>query len=166
MPEWCPKTHKDIERAAHDVRKKWLESEDKEWNAIVRKGAIAIVPLSSVPRKATFVSMKWVYKVKADGTCKSRLCILGNMMPETDYDTSSPTPRMSSIRMLMAKCMQEDWDFKILDLSTAFLNAPARGQTYLRLPAGRNKPGYAIFLIKNLYGSTHAPRAWANMLHN
>ena len=140
--------------------------EDKEWKAILDKGAIRIVPLSDVPRYAVFTPTKWCYKIKSDGSLKSRLCILGNRMPETDFETSAPTPRMSSTRIFLKKVIEEDLECHILDLTAAFLNAPARGQTFLRLPPGRNKPGFAALLLKNLYGSTHAPRAWHNMLHN
>ena len=73
---------------------------------------------------------------------------------------------MSSVRILLKLIIEEGLDCHILDLTAAFLNAPARGQTYLRLPPGRNKPGFAALLLRNLYGSTHAPRAWHNMLHN
>ena len=163
---WCPKTHNDILKSNPQVRKSWLASEDKEWSAILNKGAIRIIPLANVPRKATFVPCKWAYKVKSDGTLKSRLCILGNRMPESDFETSAPTPRMSSVRILLKLIIEEGLDCHILDLTAAFLNAPARGQTYLRLPPGRNKPGFAALLLRNLYGSTHAPRAWHNMLHN
>ena len=166
VASWCPKTHTDIRNANPHVQKQWLDSEDKEWKAILDKGAIRIVPLSEVPRGAVFTPTKWAYKVKADGTLKSRLCLLGNKMPETDFDTSAPTPRMSTTRIFLKKVIEEDLDCHILDLTAAFLNAPARGQTYLRLPPGRNKPGYVALLLRNLYGSTHAPRAWHNMLHN
>ena len=163
---WCPKTHNDIIKSNPHVRDQWLKSEDKEWSAILNKNAIKIIPLSNVPRSAVFVPTKWAYRVKSDGTLKSRLCILGNKMPDSDFETSAPTPRMSSVRTVLKKTIEEDLDCHILDLTAAFLNAPARGQTYLRLPPGRNKPGFAALLLRNLYGSTHAPRAWHNMLHN
>lgn len=163
---WCPKTHTDILKTNPTIKQKWLASEDKEWNTILSKDAIKIVPLQEVPRNAIFVGTKWAYRVKADGTLKSRLCVLGNTMPTADFDTSAPTPRLSSVRVLLKKAIEEDLEVRILDLQCAFLNAPARGQTYLRLPPGRNKKGYAALLLRNLYGSTHAPRAWHNMLHN
>ena len=156
----------DIIKSNPHVRDRWLKSEDKEWSAILNKNVIKIIPLSNVPRSAVFVPTKWAYKVKSDGTLKSRLCILGNKMPDSDFETSAPTPRMSSVRTVLKKTIEEDLDCHILDLTAAFLNAPARGQTYLRLPPGRNKPGFAALLLRNLYGSTHAPRAWHNMLHN
>ena len=166
MASWCPKTHSDILNSNPTLRDRWLASEDKEWNAVLRKDALKIVPLTDVPRGAVFVPTKWAYRVKADGTLKSRLCILGNKMPTTDYATSAPTPRLSSVRMLLKQCIESQNEFRILDCQAAFLNAPARGQTYLRLPPGRNKKGYAALLLRNLYGSTTAPVQWHNMLYN
>lgn len=166
MASWCPKTHTDILNSNPTVRDRWLASEDKEWSAVIRKDALKIIPVSEVPRGAVFVPTKWAYRVKADGTCKARLCILGNRMPETDFATSAPTPRLSSVRMLLKKCIQSNQEFRILDCQAAFLNAPARGQTYLRLPPGRNKRGYAALLLRNLYGSCAAPIQWHNMLYN
>ena len=163
---WCPKTHTDILRATREWQARWLASEDKEWNAIIEKKCLRVVPLSKVPRGATFVPTKWVYRVKACGSLKSRLCVLGDRMPETDLDKSAPTPRLSSVRLLLAKTIQEQKDIRLLDILSAFLAAPAQGQTYLRLPPGRNKKGYAALLLQNLYGSSHAPRAFHNMLHN
>jgi transposase InsO family protein len=166
MPAWTPKSHGEILKATAAIRDRWLASEDKEWKAITDKKAIAILPVHAIPRNAVFVPTKWAYRVKSDGSLKSRLCILGNKMPAGEFETSAPTPRMSSIRMLLAKCIQDQSEFRILDLSCAFLNAPAQGLTYLRLPPGRNKPGFAALLLQNLYGSRHGPRAWHNMLHN
>ena len=101
MANWCPKTHTDILNANPTVRNKWLASEDKEWKAIVAKDALKIVSLSEVPRNAVFVPTKWAYRVKADGTLKSRLCVLGNKMPLSDFAVSAPTPRLSSVRVLL-----------------------------------------------------------------
>ena len=164
--QWCPKTHTDILKASREWQERWLRSEDKEWNTVIEKKCLRVLPLSKVPRGAAFIPSKWVYRVKADGSLKSRLCLLGDRMPPSDLDKSAPTPRLSSVRLLMAKAIQEEKEFRILDLSCAFLNSPAQGQTYVRLPPGRNKPGYAALLLANLYGSIHAPRAWHNMLHN
>ena len=164
--QWCPKTHGDILKSNPTVKKGWLDSEDKEWNTVLDKKTVKVVPLRQVPRSAVFVPTKWAYRVKADGSLKSRLCILGNRMPKTEMETSAPTPRLSSVRILLKKAIEEDLEVHILDLVGAFLNSPAQGQTYLRLPPGRNTYGYAALLLRNLYGSTHAPRAWHNMLHN
>ena len=54
VASWCPRTHTDIMKANATLQKQWLESEDKEWKAILDKGAIRIVPLSDVPRYAVF----------------------------------------------------------------------------------------------------------------
>ena len=109
---------------------------------------------------------KYAFRIKACGTLKSRLCILGNLMPKDEMDVSSPTPRLSSFRLLLAHAIRNSLEVDAFDVDNAFVSAASKGATYIRLPPGRDQPGKAALLLKNLYGSAFAPRLFSNLLHN
>ena len=162
----CPDTYRDLRKMPDEMRERWFKSNDKEFEAIVVKGALRIVDEKHIPRDAIFVPTKYAFRVKACGTLKSRLCILGNLMPKGEMDVSSPTPRLSSLRLLMAHTIRNDLEFEAYDVNSAFLCAASKGAMYIRLPPGRDQPGKAALLLKNLYGSSVAPKLWSNLLHN
>ena len=161
-----PSGHREIMRMDPAVRAMWLNSESKELQAIIDKGAIQIVDIKNVPRDAVIIPSKWAYRIKACGSFKSRLCLLGNLMSKDDSDVSCPTPRLSSVRILMAEAIKNDLEFDIFDVDAAFLTAQARGTTYMRLPKGREGKGEVALLLKNLYGSVFAPKLFSNLLYN
>ena len=87
-------------------------------------------------------------------------------MPQDEMDVTCPTPRLSTVRMMMAYAIKKNLDFDIYDINSAFLEASSHGTTYIRLPPGRDKPGKAALLCRNLYGSIFAPRLFSNLLYN
>ena len=52
----------------------WIESETKEWEGLWEKGAFEDVSISSIPPEQRLLHLLWVYRVKNDGTLKSRIC--------------------------------------------------------------------------------------------
>ena len=67
-----PKTQ--AEAYARD-RDGWRASEQKEIENHIRNGSWELVERSSVPRGRALIKLIWVYKVKRDGSLKSRLCV-------------------------------------------------------------------------------------------
>lgn len=77
----------------------------------------------------SFELTKWVFKRKIDengklAQFKARLVALGYMQKKgTDYGkTYAPVARMSTIRLLLAIGIQKQFQFRHLDVKTAFLN--------------------------------------------
>ena len=115
----CPQTFKDIMRMPEEQKEAWRKANDKEFNAILEKGALKIVDEKSIPRDAIFVPSKWAFRIKPCGTLKSRLCVLGNLMPKDDMDLTCPTPRLSTVRMMMAHAIKNDLEFDVYDVNSA-----------------------------------------------
>ena len=83
----------------------WRASEKKEVANHESNGSWVLVERSSVPRNRNLIKLIWVYKVKRDGSLKSRLCVQGcRQVPGVDYDqTWSGTMRGASLRLLSAQ---------------------------------------------------------------
>ena len=69
-----PKTQADAYRMD---KPNWMKSELKELKNHEDNGSWEYIPASSLPRGRRLVKMVWVYKVKRDGSLKSRLCVQG-----------------------------------------------------------------------------------------
>ena len=100
----CPKTYRDIHKMKPAQQEAWFKSNDKEFETLIKKGALRIIDTRHIPRDAIFVPTKYAFRVKACGTLKSRLCVLGNLMPKDDMDLTCPTPRLSTVRLLRGRC--------------------------------------------------------------
>ena len=55
----------------------WKEAADKEIQSLEKHGVYELVPISFVPSSQNVVGTRWVNKIKADGTFKSRLVVQG-----------------------------------------------------------------------------------------
>ena len=71
----------------------WKEAADKEIQSLEKHGVYELVPMFFVPSSQNVVCTRWVNKIKADGTFKSRLVVQGwSHIPGIDYGgTSAPT---------------------------------------------------------------------------
>jgi hypothetical protein len=83
-----------------------------------------------------------VYKVKykANGTLdkyKAQLVAKGFSQPERiDYETSAPTAKMSTIRLILAMAAQIGWKVHQMDVKSAFLNGELQEEVYVYQPHG------------------------------
>ena len=89
--EQIPNTFKEamsLPKAAY-----WKEAADKEIQSLEKHGVYELVPMSFVPSSQKVVGTRWVNKIKADGTFKSRLVVQGwSQVPGIDYGgTFAPT---------------------------------------------------------------------------
>jgi len=88
------------------------------------------------------IGCKWVYKTKMnpDGTLryKARLVIKGyEQMQGIDFDeTYAPVRKMTTLRYLMCRAAQENWEMNQLDVITTFLNPAIDKEVYMQLPEG------------------------------
>ncbi|CAI5944505.1 unnamed protein product [Closterium sp. NIES-64] len=93
-------------------------------------------------------------------------CALGT--DGVDYfQTFSPTPKMTTLRVLLHIAAQRDYELHSLDFSTAFLQGSLHEEIWLRRPPGFTgtfPPGTQWSLRRPVYGLRQAPREWHDTL--
>ena len=120
---------------------------------------------------------KWVYTIKTDqnGTekYKARFVAKGySQVQDIDYqETFAPTARMSTVRTLLQRTVQQDMIVHQMDVKTAYLNAPNDCEIYIKQPEGFEQVGengetLVWKLKKSLYGLKQSGRNWNNLLHD
>uniref|UniRef100_A0A5S6QMP8 Reverse transcriptase Ty1/copia-type domain-containing protein n=1 Tax=Trichuris muris TaxID=70415 RepID=A0A5S6QMP8_TRIMR len=124
----------------------WLAAIDEELVAHHRNHSWKICDLR---KGKNAVKRRWVFrtKCKADGTVEKQ--------------TFAPTLSYSSLRLLLALAVQNDFDVNQMDVVTTFLNPSLKEEIYMELPEGveGQKPVYCR-LNKSIYGLKQASRAW------
>ncbi|CAI7802954.1 unnamed protein product [Closterium sp. NIES-53] len=83
------------------------------------------------------------------------------------FQTFSPTPRMTSLRVLLHVAAQRDYELHSLDLSTAFLQGSLHEEIRLHHPPGFTESfpaGTKWSLRRPVYGLRQAPREWHDTL--
>ncbi|CAI7755732.1 unnamed protein product [Closterium sp. NIES-53] len=91
-----------------------------------------------------------------------------NQQQGVDYfQTFSPTPKMTTLRVLLHVAAQRDYELHSLDFSTAFLQGSLHEEIWLRHPPGFTgsfPAGTQLSLRRPVYGLRQAPREWHNTL--
>ncbi|CAI7786510.1 unnamed protein product [Closterium sp. NIES-54] len=83
------------------------------------------------------------------------------------FQTFSPTPKMTTFRVLLHVAAQRDYELHSLDLSTAFLQGSLHEEIWLRRSPGFTgsfPAGTQWSLRQPVYGLRQAPREWYNTL--
>ncbi|CAI7890535.1 unnamed protein product [Closterium sp. NIES-54] len=83
------------------------------------------------------------------------------------FQTFSPTPKMTTLRVLLHVAAQRDYELHSLDFSTAFLQGSLHEEIWLRRPPGFTgsfPPGTQWSLRRPVYGLRQAPREWHDTL--
>ncbi|CAI7804103.1 unnamed protein product [Closterium sp. NIES-54] len=81
--------------------------------------------------------------------------------------TFSPTPKMTTLRVLLHVAAQRDYELHSLDFSTAFLQGSLHEEIWLRRPPGFTgsfPSGTRWSLRRPVYGLRQAPREWHDTL--
>ncbi|CAI7745656.1 unnamed protein product, partial [Closterium sp. NIES-54] len=79
------------------------------------------------------------------------------------FATFSPTPKMTTLRVLLHVAAQRDYELHSLDFSTAFLQGSLHEEIWLRRPPGFTgsfPPGTQWSLRRPVYGLRQVPREW------
>ncbi|CAI7749197.1 unnamed protein product [Closterium sp. NIES-54] len=79
----------------------------------------------------------------------------------------SPTPKMTTLRVLLHVAAQRDYELHSLDFSTPFLQGNLHEEIWLRRPPGFTgsfPTGTQWSLRRPVYGLRHAPREWHDTL--
>ncbi|CAI7748251.1 unnamed protein product [Closterium sp. NIES-53] len=125
------------------------------------------------PPGANIVSGMWIFRVKrppgSPPVFKARYVARGfSQRQGVDYfQTSSPTPKMTTLRVLLHVAAQRDYELHSLDFSTAFLQGSPHEEIWLRRPPGFTgsfPPGTQCSLRRPVYGLRQAPREWHDTL--
>ncbi|CAI7893693.1 unnamed protein product, partial [Closterium sp. NIES-53] len=121
------------------------------------------------PPGANIVSGMWIFKVKrppgSPPVFKARYVARGFSQREgvEFFQTFSPTPKMTTLRVLLHVAAQRDYELHSLDFSTAFLQGSLHEEIWLRRPPGFTgsfPPGTQWSLRRPVYGLRQAPREW------
>ena len=128
--------------------------------------------LCNVPEAANVITAKRVFswKTDADGIitkAKARLVARGFAQRfAVDYfETYAATPSMSSIKLVMAAAVQEDWPLYHLDVTQAFVQAKMDTDVFMQMPEGcKEMTGRVVKLEKSVYGIKQAGRQWSRLL--
>ncbi|CAI7752628.1 unnamed protein product [Closterium sp. NIES-53] len=83
------------------------------------------------------------------------------------FQTFSPTPKMTTLRVLLHVAAQRDYELRSLDFSTAFLQCSLHEEIWLRRPPGFTgsfPAGTQWSLQRPVYGLRQAPREWHDTL--
>ncbi|CAI7911232.1 unnamed protein product [Closterium sp. NIES-54] len=125
------------------------------------------------PPGANIVSGMWIFRVKrppgSPPVFKARYVARGfSQRQGVDYfQTFSPTPKMTTLRVLLHVAAHRDYELHSLDFSTAFLQGSLHEEIWLRRPLGFTgtfPPGTQWSLRRPVYGLRQAPREWHDTL--
>ncbi|CAI5489217.1 unnamed protein product, partial [Closterium sp. Naga37s-1] len=125
------------------------------------------------PPGANIVSGMWIFRVKrppgSPPVFKARYVARGFSQREgvDFFQTFSPTPKMTTLRVLLHVAAQRDYELHSLDFSTAFLQGSLHEEIWLRRPPGFTgsfPPGTQWSLRRPVYSLRQAPREWHDTL--
>ncbi|CAI7759336.1 unnamed protein product [Closterium sp. NIES-53] len=125
------------------------------------------------PPGANIVDGMWIFGVKrplgSPPAIKARYIARGFGQGQgVDYfQTFSPTPKMTTLRVLLHVAAQRDYELHSLDFSTAFLQGSLHEEIWLRRPPGFTgtfSAGTQWSLRQPVYGLCQAPHEWHDTL--
>ncbi|CAI7874539.1 unnamed protein product, partial [Closterium sp. NIES-53] len=134
-----PTPHSYAEAIAGDYSSQWQTAMDAEMASWKSTGTyVDEVP----PPGANIVSGMWIFRVKrppgSPPVFKARYVARGFSQREgvDFFQTFSPTPKMTTLRVLLHVAAQRDYELHSLDFSTAFLQGSLHEEIWLRRPPG------------------------------
>ncbi|CAI7753040.1 unnamed protein product [Closterium sp. NIES-54] len=121
------------------------------------------------PSGANIVDGMWIFKVKLPPSSPPAFKVgyvargFSQRQGVDYFQTFSPTPKMTTLRVLLHVVAQRDYELHSLDFSTAFLQGSLHEEIWLRRPPGFTGSflaGTQWSLRRPVYGLHHAPREW------
>ena len=117
----------------------WADSMKKELDALMGKKTLHF-PDTAVGEEQLrediknesyqFARIWWVFVVKPDRTCKSRIVISGNMVDASGLETFSSHMASDSQRILMTLAAHNDYSVGVGDINNAYLLATSKENIY------------------------------------
>ena len=139
---------------------------DKEMLSIVAHETFEVVDLPDA--QTNIVSSKWVFAIKQEQGIvtrfKARLVARGfTQQHGVDFDeTYSSVARLKTVRCFLAVVAIRDLELELMDVETAYLNAPLKERVYMKQPQGYHQGSdRSVWLLKKaLYGLRQSGREW------
>ncbi|CAI7857453.1 unnamed protein product [Closterium sp. NIES-54] len=125
------------------------------------------------PPRTNIVDGMWIFRVKRPPgslpAFKARYFARGfSQRQGVDFfQTFSPTPKMTTLRVMLHVAAQRDYELHSLDISTASLQGSLHEEIWLRCPPGFTgsfPAGTQWSLRRPVYGLRQAPREWHDTL--
>ncbi|CAI7880280.1 unnamed protein product [Closterium sp. NIES-54] len=125
------------------------------------------------PPGANIVDVMWIFRVKrppgSPPVFKARYVARGFRQRQRVefFQTFSPTPKMTTLWVLLHVASQRDYELHSLDFSTAFLQGSLHEEIWLCRPpsfTGSFPIGTQWSLRRPIYGLRQAPREWRDTL--
>ncbi|CAI7740769.1 unnamed protein product [Closterium sp. NIES-53] len=163
-----PTPHSYAEAITGPYSSQWQAAMDAEMASSKSTGTyIDAVP----PSRANIVDGMWTFRVKRPPgslpAFKARYVARGfSHRQGVDY-FFSPTPKMTTLWVLLQVAAQRDYELHSLDFSTAFLQGSLHEEIWLRRPPGFTgsfPAGTQWSLWRPVYGLRQAPREWHDTL--
>ena len=147
-------------------RDNWRAAIRKEIRSMIGRGVWRKTDRKRIPNNRRLIGNKWVFKIKRDGTYRTRLVALGySQIPGVYYtDNFAPVANDVSFRIALARMMVEKLDSQVMDVETAFLCGEIDQEIFMKSPIGMEEfgPGSSskdcYQLVKGIYGSCQAAR--------
>ena len=144
----------------------WQSAMEAEMSSIVAHETFQVVDLPDA--QTNLVSSKWVFAIKQESgwvtRFKARLVARGfTQQHGVDFDeTYSSVARLKTVRCFLACVAIRDLELELMDVETAYLNAPLKERVYMKQPQGFHQgPNNAVWLLKKaLYGLRQSGREW------
>ena len=129
--------------------------------------AYGVYKLEKLPPGTRPINCRYVFKVKANqqglvDRLKARLVVQGfRQRYGIDYlKTHASVCKLTTFRYQMAYTAQHDLLHDIIDVKSAYLEAPMDMPVYINIPGQTPPPGMGFRLIKSLYGTKQAGHNW------
>ncbi|CAI7802904.1 unnamed protein product [Closterium sp. NIES-54] len=125
------------------------------------------------PSGANIVDGMWIFRVKwlpgSPPVFKARYVArcFSQRQGVDFFHTFSPTPKMTTLRMLLRIATQRDYELHSLEFSTSFLQGSLHEKIWLHRPPGFTgsfPAGTQWSLWRSVYGLRQAPRKWHDTL--
>lgn len=108
---------------------------EQEYEALVRNNTWQLVPF----KRQKFVDCKWVFKTKyqADGSVerhKANLVAKGfQQYPNVNVgETFSPMAKITTICIILAIAVSQNWPLKQIDINNAFFNGNLQEEVFMK----------------------------------
>ena len=75
-------------------------------------------------------------------------------------ETYTPTPAASSVKLLVAIAVKNDWELRQLDVKQAFIQADLDFNAFINFLMAGDKSSKEVKLNKSVYGLEQAGRRW------
>ncbi|CAI7926450.1 unnamed protein product [Closterium sp. NIES-54] len=127
------------------------------------------------PPRANVVDGMWLFKVKRPPGSPPvfKMCYVERGFSQREgvdfFQTFAPTPKMTTLRVLLHVASQQDYELHPLDFSTVFLQGRLHEEIWLRRPPGFTGtfPLRTKWSLRRLvYGLRQSPREWHDTLRS